>query len=356
MIVTDAALAHDAPIASAGVATRIVTVGDGSDNAAIVRVDVRSGVDPATKREQAQVFAMIESFGAKPRDAYVTLTLEGGTEPLASRRVLIAPNAKTPVVLTFEPRKEDEGKGLAVQLAPGDALAVDDTAYGIVPRGRKMPVTLASRASYSWIARALEADPEVDLQRLTLDELASVNVDPDALVVIEGACPSEAPGRDLVVIAPPEGACFGIDAGKMIEQPQLTSWESGDTRFRFLTLDSVHVSKARALVAAGAHGSLVRAGKTTLIADGSIPGRAITMLGFDPGDSDWPFKASFVLFVRNLVETARLHRAQGAAGPLRTGDPLRIGVRSANAIRLENESSAKVGAETSVLDRINNLI
>jgi hypothetical protein len=113
--------------------------------------------------------------------------------------------------------------------------------------------------------------------------------------------------------------------GGGVEQPQLTSWETGDPRFRFLTMDGVHVAHASELKAFGG-AALVRAGKTTLVADASSPGRMATIVGFDVGDSDWPLKASFVLFVRNVVETARIHRAQGGAGPAKTGDPLRVAV------------------------------
>jgi hypothetical protein len=64
----------------------------------------------------------------------------------------------------------------------------------------------------------------------------------------------------------------------------------------------------------------------TLIADVSTGARTATLVGFDPGESDWPLKASFVLFVRNLLELSRAHRAQGLAGPARTGEPLRMNV------------------------------
>ena len=326
VIVTDGALAQPAPLAAAGIPTDVRTVGEAADNAAIVRIDVRSGIDPTSKREQAQVFVMVQSFAAKARDLFVTLTVEGRSEPVASRRVLLQPGEKLPVVLTFEPRIEDQGAGLLAQITPGDALPIDDVAYGRVPAWQKMPVTLASRAPYSWMARALDADPQVSLQRITVDQLATVNVDPDALVVVEGACPDAPPGHDLVFVAPPEGRCMGLDVGASIDQPQLTSWEAGDPRFRFLTMDGVHVARAREVHAQGAGGALLRAGKSTLIADASIPGRAITIVGFDVGDSDWPLKASFVLFVRNIVEQARVHRTQGAAGPVKTGDPLRIAV------------------------------
>ena len=59
----------------------------------------------------------------------------------------------------------------------------------------------------------------------------------------------------------------------------------------------------------------------TLIADVSTPGRSVTLVGFDVGDSNWPLKASFVLFMRNVVELARSHRLRGAEAPARTGEP-----------------------------------
>ena len=347
VVITDGALAHDAPLSASGMDLQVVTVGDDEDNAAIVRVDIRSGIDPArgpegaSPREQVQVFAMVRNYAPRPRDAFVTLTLAGSADPIASRRVLVGANDKSPVVLTFEPAPLDHGRGLVVRISPGDALALDDVAFGRVPAGLKMPVTIASASSYSWVARALAADPDLDIQKLSLAQLGTVNVDPAALVVVEGACPAIVPGRDAMIVAPPPGTCHGIDVGKSVDNPQLTSWESSDPRFRFLTLDGVHVSRARSLLAQGAGASLLRATETTLIADASIPGRAVTLIGFDVGDSDWPLKASFVLFVRNVVELARLHRAQGVAGPARTGEPLRVAVPTlAPSIRVEGPGVA----------------
>jgi hypothetical protein len=199
-----------------------------------------------------------------------------------------------------------------------------------------MPVTLASSSASSWITRALEADPEVDLQKLTLAQLAIVNVDPDALVIVEGACPDVVPGQDVAIVAPKMGTCLGLDVLGTVDPPPVTSWETGDSRLRFLTLDGLHVAHATPLRVAGLGGGaagptadsaqLVRAGNLTLVGDASLPGRTVTVVGFDVADSDWPLKASFVIFVRNLVELAKLHRAQGAAGPVKTGDPLRVAV------------------------------
>jgi hypothetical protein len=152
-----------------------------------------------------------------------------------------------------------------------------------------------------------------------------VNIDPDALVIIEGACPDSPPGLDVLIMNPPVGNCLGVDVAKEVEQPQITSWEQGDARLRFLTFDGVHVAKATPVKTIG-QASLLRAGQVALMADASSPGRTITVVGFDVGDSDWPLKASFVLFIRNVVEMARLHRSQGTTGPARTGDALRVAV------------------------------
>ena len=324
LLITDGALASEAPLAASGMDLQVVTVGEPADNVGIIRIDVRAGVDPVTKRDQVQAFGMLKNYGSAPRDAYVTATVEGKKEPAASRRILLPPGEKTAVVLAFEPGPLEYGKGLTMQVSPGDALPIDDVAYGRVPQSRKMPVVHASNG-YSWIARALDADPDLDVQKLTPNQIGNVNVDPDALIIIEGACPDNPPGLDVLIVNPPVGNCLGVDVAKEVEQPQITSWEQGDARLRFLTFDGVHVAKANPVKTIG-QASLVRAGQVALMADASSPGRTITVLGFDVGDSDWPLKASFVLFIRNVVEMARLHRSQGTTGPARTGDALRVAV------------------------------
>jgi hypothetical protein len=117
-----------------------------------------------------------------------------------------------------------------------------------------------------------------------------------------------------------------VDVSASVDRPAITSWNNGDARLRFLTLDGVHVNKATPLVPSGPSQSLVRGPHETLVADASTPGRSGTLIGFDLAESDWPLKASFVLFVRNVVEQARAHRTQGATGTVRAGEPMRIPV------------------------------
>ncbi len=329
VVVTDGALAHPGSLAEVSVPLEALTVGDEIDNLGIVRVDVRSTLDPVTKQEQTQALLMLASSGKAPREAYVTMREDNASDVLASRRVLVKPGEKLPVVLSFFPASGDHRKGLVFDVSPHDAMEVDDVAYGRVPAGDKLPVVLASPDASPWIERAIESDPSVEISKGTLEILTHTDeTDPGALVVVRGACPADPPGGDLLVVGPPEGNCHGVTVGAEIEKPSITSWESADPRLRFLSLDGVGVAKTRRLLLDSPKRELVRGREGPLVVDASSPGRAVTIVGFDVGDSDWPLKASFVVFVRNVMEQARIHRASGLAFAARTGEPLLVNVPS----------------------------
>jgi hypothetical protein len=206
---------------------------------------------------------------------------------------------------------------------------------------------MAPSKGNAWVARALGSDPNVDLLGASLSGLESAGVAPDALVVIDGACPASAPGADLLILNPPPGPCGTTLVGANIDNPVVTSWAEVDPRLRFLSLDGVELTRAHALEPGSPQAALARSREGTLIADASSPGRSMTIVGFDVGDSNWPLKASFVLFMRNVVELARGHRLRGAEAPARTGEAysLRVPV-DVNEVELEapDQSRQKLSA------------
>ncbi len=342
VVVTDGALARPEGLAEASIPVDLVTVGSPVDNVGVVRVDVRSGVDPATKQDQVQAFAMLQSFATAPRDVFVTLRQKGVVQTITSRKLRLLPNERAPVVLTFEPTRGDLGTGLIVEISPGDALAADDRAFGRVPPGRRLPVVLAPAEGNAWVKRALDADPDVELLGATLAGLSTADVPADALVVVDGACPEGVPGSDLVILNPPAGRCRNAVVGKLVEKPQITSWAESDARLRFVGLDGVTLLSAHRIEVEGPTDTLISASEGVIASDISGPGRTGTLLGFDVGDSTWPLKASFVLFVRNLVEQARTHRQSGITGPAKTGEPLRARVPpDATEVELEAPDGTK---------------
>ncbi|MFT3774519.1 MAG: VWA domain-containing protein [Minicystis sp.] len=332
IVITDGNLARPGALAGAALPVEVITVGAPVDNAAIVRVDVRAGADPAKGTEQVQGFLVIANYGKAPRPLYVTMRLANTTDVLASRREVVQPGERRAVQLDFHPTPGDYRKGLVFEISPHDAMPVDDVAYARVPAGDKLPVYLAGTSP--WIERAIAADPMVDLRTGTVAQLLGERLDLDTFVVVDGACPPAPPGGDLLIVHPPAGKCSGTMVGAAAERPELTSWDNADPRMRFLTLDGVHVSRANLLEPEGASQRLVNARQGTIVTDISTSTRAGTLVGFDVGDSDWPLKASFVLFVRNLLEQARAHRARGITGPARAGEPMRVTV-PATAAHLE---------------------
>jgi hypothetical protein len=229
-------------------------------------------------------------------------------------------------VLGFEAAPSDAGTGLVVELSPHDALVVDDSAVGRVPPSRKLTTITAPAHQSPWFERALLADPDLELLGVPLAELGTSAIGDDALVVVNGACPAELPGADFVILNPPAGACRGAVVGKVLEAPVVTSWDRTDARLRFITLDGVSIAQAHAVDPPSAQSLLVKSREGALIVDVSEAGRTGTLVGFDVGDSNWPLRASFVLFVRNIAEIARAHRQSHVVGPARSGSPLRIRV------------------------------
>jgi hypothetical protein len=344
IVITDGDFADPNALGAAALPIDLVRIGTPAENTAVVRIDVRSGIDPATKRDQVQAFALVAHYGKKPRDLFVTLRQRNVSEPLASRRLTLGPGERAPVVLTFEPTRGDLGSGVIVELSPEDAMPADDRAFGRVPPGRKIPVVFAPRDGNGWVQRALLADPDVELVGTSLAELSSADVPADALVVVDGACPAAVPGGDLLVLNPPAGACRTAIVGEPLRQPAITSWNESDARLRFLTLDGIELAAARKIETSGPREALVRTKDGAVIADISLPGRAGTLLSFDVGDSNWPLKASFVLFVRNVVELARTHRARGITGPARTGEPMRVRVPpEIDTVEIEDPAGDKLG-------------
>lgn len=326
IVFSDGAVADQEALTHSSLPLDLVTVGKPAENTAIIRTDITLGPDPATGRERVQVFGVVKHFGESRRELFVTLRQKDVAEPLSSRKLELMPGEQAPFVLAFDAAPGDAGTGLVVELSPADALVADDRAFLRVPAGSKLPVVLAPAKASPWIERALAADPNVEALRANDVNLSAADVPSDALVIIAGHCPRAIPGGDFMIVNPPAGECLGTVVGDLVERPTITSWADADPRFRFLSLEGVDVQRAHRLEPDSPKGALLRAREAVLVADVSVPGRTGTLIGFDPGETTWPLKASFVLFIRNVTELARAHRAGMVTGPQRTGEPLRVRV------------------------------
>lgn len=326
VLYSDGELADRTPLETTDTELSIVELGEPVDNVGIVHIDTRTKARGEAQVQEVKVFARVENFTQKVATRFVTLRQRNVKEPLASRRVQIDPGADVPVVLSFEATAADNGAGLIVDLDPHDALEVDDRAYAIVPESRLLQVVLLEKKPSPWFVRALLADPEVEVW--TADSEAEMNERgaSGALLVYVGACPGALPDGHFLVLAPEPGPCLLSRIGTEQTAPEVTSWQESDPRLRFLNLADVQIERAHTIIDVPERDALVHSDRGVLVAHIAIEGRLGTIVGFDFGQSDWPLKASFVLFARNLVEHAREHRLGERAVALRAGSPLALPV------------------------------
>ncbi len=322
-------LATDHPepelLAQTTVPVETVLVGTALSNTSIDQVDVRVGRSSSSRQPEAQVFARVTQHGRQPREIWVTLHQRSVVGALASRKLLLKPGETTPVVLTFPVEPADGGAGLSVELSPGDALEADDRAYLRLPESRNVNLLISPPKSQPSLQRAFESDGDVTVTDLTPSELGSATPTPDSLLIASGFCPAAKTGHELLV-APPAGNCRGVLVGAELDPGPVLSLHPRDSRLRFLKLDELHVARTRQLRPRDERQLLVGAQNAPLLVDASTVERVTTLLGFEPGTTDWPKRASFVIFVRNLLEQVRERREHGARGSAAAGQPFLLSV------------------------------
>jgi hypothetical protein len=324
VLVTDGAF-EASVLPPSDVAIEMIRVGEAKGNCGIVRLGADLGRDLVTRSAEFRIFVQTANYDTRPREAFLTVRSADGA-PLAARKILLEADKSQSTTLIFPARPDLEGGVVSVDLDAVDLLASDNRAFVVLPKTANLPVVVATDAAQSFFVRAAGSDPGVSLSKMTLADLARANVDPDALVVVEGACPPELPGRDVIIVGPGPGACHGAAVSDRTIAPDITSWRSLDARMRFLSLDNVHVAEARVLGPVGDPRTLIGSREGPIALDATVPGRRVTIIGFDVRKSDWPLSASFVIFVRNAVEAARTHRASGATGVFSTTEVLRVKV------------------------------
>ncbi len=326
-LVTDGLLARPPDLSLVGVPVFVTLVGEPRDNLAIVRADVQAESRAGSERVSAMV--LVQNFGGAPRDVFVTMRRADASEVLDTRRLLVSPGSAVPVELSAA-RGPGLGQNLSFEVALaddtfGNALASDDHAHLRVPPSSSLRVSLVSAKGLPhspWLERVLRADPGVELS-LHADE-EDLDLQSVGLLVADGLCPKLVAARgDVLVVRPPAGDCHGVSVGLESEHPPVSAWSETDPRMSYLSIGDLTIAKARLLKVTSPAQALVRSTAGALIADGSSPTRSVTIVGFDVGESDWPLKASFVLFMRNLTELARSHRPTAAPAG-RSGEPLSV--------------------------------
>ncbi len=303
---------------------------------------------------QLSIFVGVQSTDTIARTVDCELALDGRTVAVREVDVPAATEApagddtsasRTPGTggLVFE-LTMPEGAIARVRLDTGssdnpaaDVLGVDDQGWIIVPPARQTSVAVVTDGNL-FLADALGGMPLARLDVFTPSQFEAAR---DAgrtgiydVVVLDDYLPDVAPpaslppGRWLVLGVVPTGPDGLIDRGDA-GPAQILVWSRSHPVMRDLTLDALTIIESRTVELPEGSGAITLAETQLGPAIVELPAadsRAI-VVPFDVMDTNWPFNASFVLFLARAIDyldrdAADAAAASGAGRLLRPGDVL----------------------------------
>lgn len=239
----------------------------------------------------------------------VFVALRNWSQESIAARLSVAVNGDEVVgeALDFEPRGTID-RILAVTGRPGDvvsatvtptdgtvdALAMDDTAWGLLRSPGEVAVTVATPGNL-FLTAALEAVDGVTVTEVQAVPESMAGTD---LLVVDRLPAPDVPVVPTLLIAPTTWP-DGVDAGPLVEVPSVT-FQADHELVRAVDLSTTAVAVATPLqgteltpVAGGPDGTLVSAGR--------LNGVGVVAMGFALHDSNLPLTAAWPTMVANTV-------------------------------------------------------
>ena len=196
---------------------------------------------------------------------------------------------------------------IEARLAGDDALVTDDRAFAVVPADETTRALLIGDGN-AYLENALALLPRLELYAVDEAGYADALADADeagtpyGLLVFDGVVPDQPPSVPALYFDPDADGPFGTVDGR-IDGPVIDRTDPDEPVLRFVDLSTVHIGRAREIVAAdGMRAVVSTTGGDPLVAIGEIGRGGVGVIGFDLGESDLPLQVAFPLLMSNLVE------------------------------------------------------
>jgi len=315
IVVSDGNIADLDEMSARALELSFVQVGESTNNAGIAAFSIR---DPLEGVGERQSFVLVHNEHDEPLNATLTLYLDEST--LAVEEVQVPPGESREIVFSHA----DLGSGvLRAELDHEDDLAVDNTAWLALRPTALVKVLIVAEAESTgayFLRRVFSLDPRVELS--TIDAANYAATDEYDLTIFDNCAPEAlAPGTLVFINTIPP--LPGIRSDGTIENPPILAKDPDHPMMRFLNPENIGISKALKLTLPDGSRTLISTRGGPLMADVSRGGQQILVIAFDIGESNWPLRLSFPLFVQNLLAwVPRAAMAQEMSVP--AGRPLTI--------------------------------
>ena len=326
VIYSDAAIPENRPVKP--VATEEIELrrfGTASDNVGITSLEARRSPGAG-----CQVFVRVANYGGRKASRDLRLFLGEAASAVDVKRVEVAPGGHRTVI--FDAQVPGTMLPVRAELAAGDAMSVDDTAYAVLPPERKLQV-LAYSDDRFFLSKALQHLPP-DRYAVTVVGTSKVPSEGPApkvwdsvdAVVFDRCCPGELPpGGGFLFIGPDRAPPVrGATIGEEIKHPRVVDWDRAHPLVRFTSLAGVEVIVARPVKLGRGQVVLLEAVEGPMIVARQLDQLRVIAIGFDVYRSNWPLRLSFPLFMANSVRWLSEASPKWAGAGLRCGSPLRL--------------------------------
>jgi hypothetical protein len=306
LVATDASIAQ-APDVRVDAPVRVLQIGSGRKNQAIVALAVRTAPSGVTR----SVFISVANVDEEIVTRRIELYANGSDTPFEVREQQLEAARRTDVVIDEIPQQigDERVSSIEVRLAAADdaatgdpdQLAVDDRAWAVIPPDRLRTILLVSRGD-PYLETALSYLPNAELYGVTPNDYGP-QTKPELfdLIIFEDFIPAEPPPTAVLMIAPPRTSPFGQITGDLRE-PGIGSLDPSEPVLRYVDLSTTHISTAKKLTLPDWARTIIPGPQDSpLLYAGERAGQPTAVLAFEPRRSDLPLQVAFPILLANLT-------------------------------------------------------
>jgi hypothetical protein len=169
------------------------------------------------------------------------------------------------------------------------------------------------------LEKALKASPNVQLA--TASDLTDAAPGFD-FVVLDGVIPTVWPQGNVLAFRVANSNW--LENVSSLEGPPIVDWKSTHPLLRYVGFDDVRIMQSLSARAPSWAIPLLEAPQAPLILAGELGRQRIVWVGFDPLESTWPLRWSFVAFIQNATEWLNPANAKNSQLLIKAGDPFRL--------------------------------